>query len=156
MEVQRRARAFTLIELMVALLVALIGLTIAYELIVGVLRGQKSSDARSSRALLEAQMLEILLRDLRSVAPGSSGQAVDNPFPGLPETGQSVSFMRWVYVNGELQTRQVEWARASENRIVRRAEGEPEKVFDFNGLLGADVKLRFRVEPIAVQFGGTK
>ena len=140
---------------MIAVLVALIGLVIAYELITGVLRGQKSSDARSTRALLEAQLLEHLLRDLRSVAADESRPPGETPLPALPEAGEPMRFLRWVQLDGRLHTKQVEWIRAGEDRIVRRCQGEPDKVFDFKGLLGPNTKLRFRIQPVIAQFGSS-
>jgi prepilin-type N-terminal cleavage/methylation domain-containing protein len=133
-------RAFTLVELSVAMLVAAVVLVAAFQAISVMARTQKSADVKASRALLEAQLLESLLEDLRSRAG-----------PPTPQ-GAFTRFDRYVVQGGTLVTHKVTWTREGNTRIVRDEDGR-KREFDFTGLLDADVReVEFKLEASPGEF----
>lgn len=135
----RAARpGYTVVEIMVATLVVLLMTVVAWGPISQMLRGQKSTDVRAARALLEAQLFEMLMRDLRS-----STTAVK---PGPAATSWVVT--RSVLEGNALVPRDVTWTRADAFRVVRAAPGEKTVEFDFRGLLDPSMTaVEFRLEP---------
>lgn len=133
---------FTMVEIGVALVVASLISVMAYRAIYQITAADKGSLAsarrRADAAIQQSQMMELLLRDLRS--------ATELP----PAGGETFSMTRWTPgPDGALVEQLVTWEKRDDVTVVRRAEGEPPKVFSFEGLLEEQRPvLEFRVEPV--------
>lgn len=137
-------RGITLVEIIVAMLVASIVLVVAYQAISVMARTQKSADVKASRALLEAQLLETLLQDLRS-------RVIKDP-PDPTPAGVLSGFDRHVVEGGALSVRRVTWSQDGHDHVVRE-EGGQKRVFDFRGVLDPDVtSVEFRLEACPGEF----
>jgi hypothetical protein len=131
-----------MVELGVAMVVAMVISVMAYRAIYQITAGDKGSLAsarrRADRAIQQSQVMELLLRDLRSATE-------------LPPAGtESFTMTRWVPgPDGALVEQMVTWEKRDDVTIVRTAEGERPRIFSFEGLLEEQRPvLEFRVEPV--------
>lgn len=117
-------RGTTLVELVVALLVGVLALMLAFNGILLMVRGERSTDREASKALVDARLVQTLLQDLRSSARSIEGKA-----------GGPFTISRWVLDRDRMVERKVTWTMASKTRLQRQMEGEPPEIFDYTGVL---------------------
>lgn len=137
-------RAFSLIEVVIAAGIATIILIAAYQALTMAARQQKDADARSSRALLEAELLERLMRDWRS--------CVKYPHPENASVGIA-EFNRMRNNSGNLESCTVRWTSPEPNFIVREEKGPSDKTwdrhsYDFRKIAGPNEFVNFRLVPL--------
>jgi type II secretory pathway component PulJ len=140
----RRSGGFTMVEVLVASMVALLFFGGAWATLRGLTRSQVAADQRSTRALLEAQLQETLFRDLRSLA----GEVVATGQPGR----KTWTLERSMPTADGLELVWIEWTQLDDHRIERieDAKGARRKqTFDFRGLLDPSrPKLDFAIEAV--------
>jgi len=119
----RESRGFTLVELMVAMGVGLLVLLVAYNGFHVLFRSARSTERESTRALLEAQILELLLQDLRSA------KSVVEVSP------QDYQVTRYLRVGPAFRECRVNWSLKAGSVITRQVEGEPIRRFAFVHLI---------------------
>lgn len=138
---KRLAGGVTMVELTVGILLASIFVFVGYRALGMLGRGEKSSDRQSTRALLEARLLERLLRDLRSATA---------PVERLGDGTYKIS--RSVLVNGAMENCEVLWKvvpGADGPRVVREETGASAQEFRFSGLLDPGAPpFRFHIEKV--------
>jgi Tfp pilus assembly protein PilV len=122
----------SLIELMVAALVASLVFYGAYEAIRGLARGSHASEKEAAAALVRSQLTEQWMQDLRSAVrvstatPGQEYYVHRHVASGSPGA--------WV-----LALRVVHW-EVSGRRVIRSVTGERDSVYDF-GPVGPPLRL---------------
>ena len=132
-----RRSAFTLVEMSVAMLIGAIALTVAFNAILMLVKGEKSTDRDASKAIVDARLMQTLLQDMRSSVE------VTETTPG-----KEFRVVRWLSTTpgGKLEKKVVTWKLVSDTRVTRQLEGaaKPEE-YDYTGLLSPQtpaVKLR--------------
>ena len=130
-------RGFTLVEGMVALALGAVLLAVGSEAISLLNRGEKAVDRESSRALLEARLLESILQDVRSAVTVSA--VADNEY----------AITRYILTPHGIETRLVTWRLTPGPLITRQADGEADQEFPFTGLVDMhDGPFRLKVEAV--------
>lgn len=131
-------RGTGLVEVLTAASIGLSLLAVGYRGIGRVVGLSGLADREASRNLARTRLLESLLSDLRSSVPP------------VAATSGAVSFERWALVGGRLATRAVRWRELPGPRVVRSAAGEPDRVFDFTGLVDrSDPVLELKIEKVS-------
>lgn len=131
-------RGFTLMELMIVLLIGIVMINSAYQAIHLMGDAEKATEKASARAMVEARLTELLLRDLRSAASVNK------------TSGERYTIDRWILGTPRMTKVTVTWAVEEKVRVVREAPNEPREVFDFDGLLDPNepaFKLRLEKVP---------
>lgn len=122
-------RAFSLVEVVVAMTIAVLLIVIAYNVMVLMVRSEKAIDRDSLRAINESTLMQTLLMDLRS-----SHKDIDD------RTAGSFKITRFVSPpgGGALVEQAVTWTVDDKRHIVTRAvNGEDPIEFSFAGQLDA-------------------
>ena len=122
---------FTLLELMVSLLVAMLVVNAAWSGLHLLMMGDRAADRDAELALEEAKVLELLLRDLRSSI-------------AVEPTGDGYRITRYTLVQGSLQQVRADWSLEPGPALVRRIGPRVTASFRFNLKL-ADVQRPFRL-----------
>lgn len=131
-------RGTGLVEVLTAASIGLSLLAVGYRGVGRVIGLSGLADREASRNLARTRLLECLLADLRSSVP-----------PVQAAAGE-VSFERFALARGRLVTRAVRWRELPGPRVVRTAAGEPDRVFDFTGLVDrSDPVLELKVEKVS-------
>ena len=134
-------RAFTLVEMAVALLIGIIALIICFNAIILLVRGEKSTDRDASKAIVDARLMQTLLQDVRSAAEVTETVA-----------GKEYKIVRYVAgAGGKLEKKAVQWKLASDTKVTRQLDGaaRPEE-FDYAGLLNPQTPaVKFRLERVS-------
>lgn len=121
-------RGFTLVEISVAMLVGVIALTVAFNAIVLLTRGERSTDRAANRALTDSRLMASLLQDVRSSTQIN------------PQGTDTYEITRY-YPNdqtGVLEPKKVTWKVFNDPknpRVTRQLEGERLEEFNYKGLL---------------------
>lgn len=128
---------FTLVELMVAFALLSVVLSVGWSALSLLTRQEEGVNRRSQRALQQAQMMEMLFRDLRS----ASGIA-----PAGPDAYQ---ITRYREISGRLEESVVVWKKVDPVRVVREETGIPTQTYDFTGTLEpGNLALEFRIDHV--------
>jgi prepilin-type N-terminal cleavage/methylation domain-containing protein len=132
-----RRRAFTLVEIAVAIGLAAVLAAVAYQMVRGMSRGEQGVNRRSLRALRQAAVLERLLRDVRSC---SELEAADGGYRiskhERPEDGKMVPVS-------------VIWRQDGPHAVTRQVEGGATERWDFADVMEAgDAVFTFELEKV--------
>lgn len=134
-------RGFTLVEMAVALLIGAIGLTVAFNAIILLTKGEKATDRDASKAIVDARLMQTLLQDVRSASEVSE-----------TVSGKEYKIVRFVTgPGGKLEKKTVMWKLVSDTRVSRQVEGggKPDE-YDYAGLLNPQTPaVKFRLERVA-------
>ena len=138
-----RARSgFTLVEMAVAMLVGIIAMVVAFNAIILLVKGEKSTDRDASKAIVDARLMQTLLQDIRSATE-------------VTETVPDKEYRVVRYVNaatgGKLEKKTVIWKLASDTKVTRLMDGatRPDE-FDYAGLLNPQTPaVKFRLERVS-------
>jgi hypothetical protein len=91
------------------------------------------------RAIMEARMMEVVLRDVRS-----STEAIH-----VDADGKGYRIRRWVLAGGRAEPRNVAWRLVDGKKVTRQEESGPVQEFDFTQLFDSETpSIRFRVERV--------
>jgi hypothetical protein len=106
------------------MVVALLGVVmlISHAAMHSLMRGERRADRESTRALLEAQVLEVLLQDVRSSV--SVCRLGDGEW----------RISRYVCLPSGLESREVVWRTDGRTRVTRHQDGESVKEWSLAGL----------------------
>jgi prepilin-type N-terminal cleavage/methylation domain-containing protein len=108
-------RGFTLVEMSVALLVGAIALVIAFNAIVLLTRGERSTDRAATKALTDSRLMSLLLMDIRSSTH-------------VEVNGDDIVIERFVAGQGGLlESKKVTWKTIKDPaspRVTRQVDGE--------------------------------
>lgn len=136
-----RRRGFTLVEMAVAMLVGGIALVVAFNAILLLTKGEKSTDRDASKAIVDARLMQTLLQDVRSATEVTETVA-----------GKEYKVVRFVNgAAGKLEKKTVMWKLASDTKVTRQMEGaaRPDE-FDYTGLLNPQSPaVKFRLERVS-------
>lgn len=136
--------AFTLIEAMVALILAALIIGVVWNSMHLVSVGEGVADREAARALEEARAMELLLRDLRSASSSVTEQ--DGPRQGE----KTFAFHRWTKVNERLENVAVVWRLQLDHRMSRRMGNDPETTFHFDPNMDRTQRpFKFKIEKIS-------
>ena len=148
-----RASGFTLVEVLVALVIAFLVLAGAYAFLSGTLRSSARAEETATVAQLAAQLYRALDQDLRNLAPLTSTRGIVVVDPANRPGEQLLNLRRYGRRKLELSFTAADrdgsppvvtvCYRASEgaaglSRLSREEEGEP--VHAFEGVLAEDVR----------------
>mgnify|MGYP001580433376 CR=1 FL=1 len=130
---RRTARGFTMVEIAVALLIGVIALVVAFNAIILLTKGEKSTDRAASKALTDARLMATLLQDVRSslsVTPNGADEfTVVRYVPGPATAGGTA---------GPLEKKSIVWKTINDPknpRVTRLVQGDPRPVeFNYRGL----------------------
>ncbi len=132
-----RRHAVTLIELVIAFALVAVLVTIGYQTFFLLGRQEKKVTRKATEAIKQAQMMETLLRDLRSaesVLPDGSG-------------GYSIQRYRSGPSGGVMST--VVWERLGPAQLRRSEAGGSNQTFDFRDVLDPEHPLiEFQIERV--------
>jgi len=137
---QPRRRATTLVELVVLLAVGSLALAVGFLAIQRLVNHRTGAvpqtQRRAQRAILTAQVMEVLLRDVRSAQRAPE------------DTGAGYVIERWAEGPAGIQNELVSW-RVEGPRVIREVAGERPRIYDFEGLLeAAEPALQLRLDPV--------
>jgi prepilin-type N-terminal cleavage/methylation domain-containing protein len=131
-------RAFSLVELMVAVGIGTLLLIVAYNLIVLMTRSERAVDRDAMRAITESTMMQSLMMDVRSA------HTIE------PAGADTYRIVRWVVPEGggAFVESVVTWqAFVREEKVTRTVQGQSPKEFSFAGLTDPrGLGFTFRVE----------
>lgn len=122
-------RAFSLVEVAVAMTIAVLLVVIGYNVVILMVRSEKAIDRDSLKAITESTLMQTLLMDLRS-----SHKDVDD------RTAGSFKITRFVSPpgGGALVEQTVTWTvDDTRHRVTRAVPGEDPVEFSFSGQLDA-------------------
>ena len=124
----------------VALLVGGLALTVAFNAILLLTKGEKSTDRDASKAIVDARLMQTLLQDIRSAAEVSETVA-----------GKEYKIVRFVTgADGKLEKKTVLWKLVSDLRVSRTFDGGKPDEYDYTGLLNPQTPaIKFRLERVA-------
>lgn len=132
-----RRSGVTLIELLVAAAVATLFLVVAWEALIVQEKARSAGEAQANKVIRQAEVLETLLRDLRSASrvedAGDGSFAIYRFHPGA---------------GGRLEEHLVLWSRAEDSRLRRELEDGTVRVYDLTETLDPGQTLELRVEAL--------
>lgn len=122
-----RRSGFTLVEIAVAMLIGVIALVVAFNAIILLTKGERSTDRAASKALTDARLMATLLQDVRSSVEVT---------PNGPDEFKLVRYVP--NAAGVLEKKTVTWKTINDPknpRVTRQVESEPRAVeFNYRGL----------------------
>lgn len=130
-------RGFTLIELTIVIILGMLVIGIIYQSVHLLLRSEDRTDKGSMRAIMEARMMETLLKDVRSASDVQEIVA-----------SKQYKIVRYVLENGRAVSRDIVWKLDAAGRKVTRDEPGPgATMFDFTELMDFDAPpVQFRIQ----------
>ena len=133
----RRRSGFTIAELMVAVVLGLITLYAIYQVVHFLVVSEKGTDRDATRAIVEAQLMESLLRDVRSAV------SITSPGAGV------YTIQRYEKSAGAFAKKDVTW-KVDGLRVTRESAGESRQEFNFTGLTDPATRAyTFRLDRLA-------
>ena len=128
-------RGFTIVELLVAMVIGLAVMIVAYGAMHLMIKAEEGTDKRATRAMAEARLSEMLMRDLRSSVAVT------------PKSTAEYTITRYVMDAGKMVTKDATWKVLKGVKVTRDLPGDTSMTFDFDGLLDPnEPAFKFRVD----------